>query len=163
MHPMSRRGVLSAGAALAVAACTPGSGDSATPPASSSPAPPPDPDLGLQDDVARQEWDLIALYDAALASPGALDPAQLTLLRDQHREHAAALGSTGPPSSSSGPASSNFPPGGDVRSVLIDAEQKASGARTDSSLVARAPDLVRLLALIAASEAGHAEALRRST
>lgn len=125
---------------------------------------PPDPDLGLRGDVASQEWALVALYDSALATPGTLDPSLLALMRDQHREHAAALGSVEPPAGTStavtGSSSAAPAAGGDVRARLIESEQQAAGARTDACQAARDPDLVRLLALIASSEASHAESLR---
>ena len=164
MHPLSRRAVLSAGVALAVAACSP-SADAPPAPEQSTPSEsPPDPDLGLRGDVAAQEWALVALYDSALATPGTLDPSLLALMRDQHREHAAALGSAEPPAgaptSATGSPSTAPAPGGDVRARLIESEQQAAGARTDACGAARDPDLVRLLALIASSEASHAESLR---
>lgn len=159
MQPVSRRAILAAGATLAAAACSPGTDAAPSPSGSTPEAAPPDPDLGLRSEVAAREWALVALYDAALAAPGAPDPSLLSLLRDQHREHAGALGSSGPEDTASPTPTAT---GVDVRARLIEAEQQAAGARSDACQAARDPDLVRLLALIAASEAGHAESLRGS-
>lgn len=146
---LTRRATLALLVGAGVAACSPG--DNADP----EPSPTPDPDALTREDVAAQEWALVALYDAAIAA----EPGQakaLATLRDQHVEHASALGSTTP--GASAPASAA--PG---RAQLAAAEEEASRARVTSCSRAVDAELARLLALIGASEAGHAAYLRTAS
>lgn len=147
---ITRRAALALLAGGAVAACTPGS-DSG-PDASPSP----DADALTREQVAADEWSLVALYDAALSSQPDL-AAELSTIRDQHVEHAAALGSSTPPSGSA--SASPAPPG---RDALAAAEATAAKQRAQACGSAHDTELARLLALIAASEAGHAAYLKRS-
>jgi len=123
------------GASLIAAACTPAPGPE---PSDNSEAPAPDADAQVRAAVAADEASLIALYDAVIAAHPAL-ASDLAALRDEHREHAEAL------------------------AALTDAEKRAVGQRTAACEAAAAEDLARLTALIAASEAGHAEYLRGLT
>ena len=144
---ITRRTALALLAGGAVTACSPGSGTG--PDASETP----DPDALTREQVIRDEWSLVALYDAALA---AQPNPELSALRDQHAEHAAALGSASPPS-----ASSSAPPA-PSRTALAESEASAAKQRAQACEMAADTDLARLLALIAASEAGHAAFLKRA-
>lgn len=147
---LTRRAALALVVGAGVAACTPG--DNAAP----DPSPTSDPDALTREDVAAQEWALVALYDAAIAAqPG--QAKALATLRDQHVEHATALGSSAPLTS---PSSATTVP--DV-AQLAAAEEEASRARVTSCSRAVEADLARLLALIGASEAGHAAYLRAAS
>lgn len=94
---------------------------------------------------------LIAQYDAAIAAFPALGTT-LRPIRDQHAGHLAALGS---PAGTAGapapaPASSQAALAG-----LSAAEKAAAAMRLSDCLSTSEPALVRILALIAASEASH--------
>lgn len=144
---LTRRAALAIIVGAGVAACTPG-GE-----AGPDPSPTSDPDALTRADVAAQEWTLVAMYDAAIAAqPAKAD--ELAALRDQHIEHAQALGSTAP--SGSALAMGAAPD----RAQLTTAEMDASRDRVSACSRAVEPGLARLLALIAASEAGHAAVLR---
>ena len=155
-HPISRRsfvqGATLAGlSAAALAACTPGS-DSPAPMSSSA-----DPDAGIRDDAAARERVLIALYDAAIVAHPDL-ASDLTAIRDEHAAHADALA---PAPASGSPAVPSAGSAAAALKVLTEAERLATAERTASCEGAASQDLAQLLALIAASEAGHAEYLRR--
>jgi len=144
---ISRRAALAIIVGAGVAACTPAGEPS--PDASSTS----DTDALTRSDVAAQEWMLVAMYDAAIAAqPSKVD--ELTSLRDQHIEHAQALGSAAPGGSAS-PVSA-----APDRAQLVAAELQASRDRVTACSRAAQPDLARLLALIGASEAGHAAFLK---
>ncbi len=113
----------------------------------------------VEQGVATEEAELIALYDAAIAALADSPPdvvGVLTDLRDQHAAHRDALGgSTAEPTAPSAP--------GTVAAVidgLIDAEREASRARIRSCTDADDPELARLLVFVGASEASHVPALR---
>jgi hypothetical protein len=142
------------GASLVAAACTPAPGPE---PSNSSDAPAPDADAQVRAAVAADEASLIALYDAVIAAHPAL-ASDLAALRDEHREHAEAMGVT--PTSAAAPVVGSRT---EALAALTDAEKRAVAQRTAACEAAAAEDLARLTALIAASEAGHAEYLRGLT
>lgn len=150
---LTRRGALALLAGAGAAVLT-GCGSGATLAASTSSAAP-DPDAEVVAATTADEATLIALYDAAIAAnPGQAGP--LGVIRDQHAQHLQALGTTGAQTASSA-ASASVAPG---IPALIAAEQAAAESRTQACGTASDTDLARLLALIAASEAGHAQSLR---
>ena len=103
--------------------------------------------------AAAAESDLIALYDAAIATgPGEDRSLLFTALRDQHIAHREALGGA-----SDAPAPTRAPDLG----ALITAERQAARDRIRSCVDADDPEIARVLALIAASEAAHVPALRQ--
>ena len=144
---LTRRAALALLVGAGVVACSP------TSDAGPTPSPTADPDAQTRAEVAAQEWALVALYDAAIAAQPA-QAAELSLLRDQHVEHATALGSS--TASASATATGPAPD----RATLTAAEEEASRSRVTACARAVQPDLARLLALIGASEAGHAAFLR---
>ena len=148
---LTRRAALALLAGATVAACSPG-GDSDGATAT------PDPDAAIREQVAEQEWSLVALYDAVIAAQPALAD-DLGALRQQHVDHANALGSASPPASSASPSA--VPNAPEVaRATLIEAEAAAVRERTQACQATVGAEPARLLALIAASEAGHAAYLR---
>ena len=148
---LSRRAVLAIVAGVGVAACSPASdGGDAT--AS------PDGDATVTAQVCAQEWELVGLYDAAIAAQPSLASA-LAPIRPQHADHAAALGSTSPPPPSTS-LTPSFATEGSTRSALAEAETAASRDRARACQAVVSAEPARLLALIAASEAGHAAYLR---
>jgi hypothetical protein len=113
----------------------------------------------LRATTAAAENELIALYEATIAAHASL-AASLAPLAEQHREHRAALEPGIEPDPGvlpTAPVISADP--GTAVTEIIAAERSAADARTVDCEQARADDLARLLALIAASEASHAEAL----
>ncbi|MFM8773679.1 MAG: hypothetical protein ACKOFP_07545 [Actinomycetota bacterium] len=146
---MTRRTALALLAGAGLAACTSG-GDS-----DADTSPTADPDAATRAEVVAQEWALVALYDAAIAASPS-NSRDLAVLRDQHVEHAGALGSSAATSSSASSAAAPTPD----RAQLAVAEAEASRARVTACARAVQPDLARLLALIGASEAGHAALLK---
>ena len=159
---VSRRSLLAlaAGAAVAVAGC---SSDPAPVPSSSSP---PDPDEALAATVASDESQLIELYDATIAAFPAL-AAMITTIREEHAAHVEAVRPQGATPPTTTPSASTAPVVAGTQQValanLIDAERRATGQRTQACEVAGSTHTARLLALIAASEAGHVEFLRRAS
>jgi hypothetical protein len=155
--PLSRRALLSgsalAGAVLLVGACT----SAPSPAPTVSPDPGPDPDEQVRAGVAADEAQLLALYDAVIAAHPAL-AASLTAIRAEHAEHAAAMGVSATP-----PAPPAVGSRAEAVAALIAAEQQAIAQRTVACEASAEGDLARLTALIAASEAGHAEFLRGLT
>lgn len=138
------------------------------PTGSEAPAPEPDADAQVRLDVAAGEAAIIGLYDAVLAAyPGLAD--DLAPLREEHLAHAAAMGdpiAPSPGSTDAGPADVGPTDVGSqpqALAALIDAEQKAVAQRTSACETSSEEQLARTIALIAASEAGHAEFLRRIT
>lgn len=138
------------GASLVVAACSP----SPSPEPSDSTSPTTDPDAQVRGDVASAEAALIALYDAVIAAHPAL-ASDLSAVRDEHAAHAEAMG-VAPSTTIAQPVGSRS----EALATLTDAEQQAIAQRTAACESASGADLVRLTALIAASEAGHVEYLR---
>lgn len=157
VHRLSRRAALGLIGAMALTACTSTSEDassSQTAPSSSS-----DPDAELAARVGAQEWALITAYDQTISAHPEL-ATLLTPLRDQHREHADALGQAQPAVDTPiAPAA-----GSATQAVadLLAAERVAVAERTTACAESSAAAMAELLALIAASEAGHVEFLRRS-
>lgn len=150
----TRRALFGWGAALAVgglAACTSTSPEPAPTTSGEPTQAPSDPDADLLAAAARDEVGLIAAYDAAIAAGGG---ALLELIRDQHREHLAALG-VDPGPATGAPASPS-------RADLAALERAAGDARAVDAATAQAPESIRVLALIRASEASHAAALNGS-
>jgi len=145
-RPTSRRAFLvsvgTIGTAALVASC---GSDSPTPVAlESDPAAPGDVHVA-------SELELIALYSAITqAFPDLAGP--LTPIADQHREHARALGyrADAPLGALQIPPTSR-----QALRQLIDAEERAARDRQEGCAVEPEPERVRLLALIAASEATH--------
>lgn len=101
------------------------------------------------------ELDLIATYEASIAARPDLAPT-LTLILDQHREHAQALEvaqTEAPPPAPRAPGAAVDPNG------LRELERRAAGLRAGACVRAGNPELARLLALIGASEAQHVAVL----
>lgn len=116
-----------------------------------------DSDDQLREDVAAQEAQLIAAYDATLAKfPSLTD--RLKPFRDQHVEHKQKM----VPGESSTPTVT-APTIPNSQSAAIRAlragERAAVSDRVTSCEKANASDLARSLALIAASESQHSAAL----
>jgi hypothetical protein len=107
-------------------------------------------------EVTASEQDLIDRYDCVIAAFPALGT-PLAALRDQHRQHAAALSGASPGSSASvtAPASEQA-----ALHMLITAEREAMHQRIAACMAAQDPALARTLAFIAASEGSHVPALR---
>ena len=102
----------------------------------------------------------MSLYDAAIAAQPSL-AAELAPMRQQHVDHAAALGTPSPAATSSATsAAPAFSSTAAARAGLIEAEAAASRDRARACQSAIGAEPARLLALIAASEAGHAAYLR---
>lgn len=156
---LSRRALLAGSAIVGAtlvtgAACT--SGPEPEPAPTSSP--PADQDAALRTAVGAQEADLIALYDATMqAHPGLA--ASLAAIRDEHAAHAESMASVAPSTQPAPIAATR----GEALAALIAAEQQAIALRATACEEALDPELARLTALIAASEAGHAEFLRSIT
>jgi hypothetical protein len=148
---LTRRALLGGSAALAagvLAACT----SDPTPVPSDSPSPTADADAQVRVSVADGEAQLIALYDAVLAAhPG--------LAADLEPLRADAVAATPTPAGPA-PTVGSRP---QALAALIEAEQQAVAQRTGACEASTAADLARTVALIAASEAGHAEFLRGIT
>ena len=145
---VSRRAVLVAASGIAGAGVLAACGDGI---AASGPA-----DDPIATEVAAAEQALIAQYQAFIAAFPQLN-AELAPILDQHADHLKALGVTGP--STQAPVAAS-----DARTavaVLADAEREAAKSRRTSCVAATNPELARLLALIAASEASHAPALTK--
>jgi hypothetical protein len=107
-------------------------------------------------EVAAAEQSLIAQYQTFITAFPELS-AELTPLLDQHADHARAIGVKAPASTAPVAAA-------DARTaiaVLADIEREAAKARRASCVAATDPELARIVALIAASEASHAPALTR--
>lgn len=101
------------------------------------------------------ELDLIAVYQATIAARPDL-ASVLTVILDQHREHARALEVTeadAPTPAPRAPAAA-LDLGG-----LRELERRAAGLRAGACVRAGNPELARLLALIGASEAQHVAVL----
>jgi hypothetical protein len=156
---LPRRTLLAALGAIAAGALGAGCERDRRGSATGTPSPaPPDPLLA---DLA-DERDLLARYDAVAAAHPAL-ASRLAPLRDDHREHAAALAralgdaAPGAPSDSV-PAPTPGTPGAAL-AALATAERDAARRNTRSCLTAPA-DRAALLASIAACEATHEVLLR---
>lgn len=105
------------------------------------------PDAQQADELA-----LIAAYDAALQDATGPQRDVLRQFRDEHVAHLTALGWRGLPSA----RPSQAPP---TPSQLIRAERRAARDRTAAARSAQDPQSAQVLALIAASEAQHADRL----
>lgn len=103
------------------------------------------------DPEAASELQLIALYVATVAAFPELE-AVASPIAEQHREHARALGASVDTPQESVSVADTIAAAIDQ---LIAAEQQAARARQDACAMATEGDRVRLLALIAASEASH--------
>lgn len=150
---LTRRTLLGSAGAVVLAGCTGGGGAGPT----SGSADPGDDDR-IRADTASDEAALIALYDAVIARLPDLADA-LSPLRDQHAEHLAALGADGP-------ASPEADSPGSVPAALKElsaAERKAADQRMGAAVAASDEELIRLLALISASEASHVAALQQAS
>jgi hypothetical protein len=122
-----------------------------------APPVPPSPSGVDEDATVVDEQALIGRYEATAAAHPALAEA-LAPLADQHRAHLAALGSPDAP----GRPPTEVPalPSAAL-AALVQAERSASRQRIDACVAAESGDRARLLAFIAASEAGHVAALTR--
>ena len=153
---ISRRAIV-AGLALspfALIACGASGGQGSTSGATSSPPTgSPEPDEAIRATCATAEADLIALYDATLATFP--DTAGLSTIRDEHAAHLDAFGVSGNPAATPIVAKSQS----QALKDLQKAEQAAAEARTTDCVAVGDAALARLIALIAASEAAHAVAL----
>lgn len=155
---LTRRSVLAGSAVAGLALLVGCTSDPAPAPSGSSSQPEPDADAPVRASVASDEAAIIALYDAVLAAYPGLS-ADLAPLRDEHIAHAEAMASP------TGPAATPAAPGSQPRALaaLIEAEQQAIAQRTSACEASTGADIARTIALIAASEAGHAEFLRGLT
>lgn len=153
-RPTSRRALLvgagTVGAALLVSSC-----------GTDSPAP-----VALETDPAaptdtqgESELRLIALYAAVMQAFPDLNLA-LSPIADQHREHARELGQPADASVAGIQVPATV---GQALRLLIEAEEQATRERQDGCATESSPEKVRLLALIAASEASHVPELSRIT
>jgi hypothetical protein len=154
---VTRRALLG-GSAVVTAAVLVGCSSEPEPKPSDSPTPEPDADAQVRARVASDEIAIIALYDAVMAAHPDLSP-ELMPLRDEHAEHRDAVGDASATTSPT-PAVGTRP---QAIAALIEAEQRAVAERTTACEAAAGTDVARLVALIAASEAGHAEYLRGLT
>lgn len=161
---MHRRQVLAlvpgAGLVAALAACT---GSGSDPPI---PGGPDDPDDPVRATVSDSERALISRYDATLTRHPDLAPT-LATLRDQHQDHLAAV--AGPDATAAAATDASATAAavpatatGAVR-ALAAAERAAAKERGEACEAAAGAELARLLALVAASEAGHAAYLQATT
>ena len=135
-----------------VAAC---SSDDA--PETSTPAPAPTAGPTVAQQVSLDEAAIIALYDAVISTlPDGDTRARpvLVAIREQHQQHLAALDQADAPASEGAPAAPA------TIATLVDAERAAARGRIRSCTEAQEPELARVLAFIAASEASHVPALR---
>lgn len=151
---LTRRALLGGSALMAaglVAACT----AAPAPGPTQAPTPDVDPDTEVTAALAADEAALIDLYDAVMTAHPALTP-ELATLRDEHVAHADAVGAS-PTASPSAPAVGSR---AEALAALLAAEEQAVAQRTAACEAASATELARLAALIAASEAGHAQFLR---
>lgn len=150
---LTRREILGGSVLLGVlVACT---SDPSPGPTATTSAPGPDPDAAVRADVAQQEADLIALYDATVTAHPDLTES-LAVIRAEHAAHAEAMGVGATAATPASVASVR----GQALADLIAAEQQAVALRTAACEACAESDLARITALIAASEAGHAEFLR---
>ena len=165
----TRRTVLAALglAPLALATACTGSTPDDVDPSGATPSPTgpsTDPDAAVLETAAAGERDLVAAYDAAMAAFPELT-ISLALLREQHLAHAAALGPGPSPSASGSTAPAPAAPPTSATAALeglLAAERAAADARTQECGQASGLEAARLLALIAASESSHVEALARA-
>jgi hypothetical protein len=174
------RGSAAVAAGLVLAACT---GEPAPPPSPAPSTSPTDPDDGVRAAAAAAEARLIAAYRDALAAAPALG----AVLRPVLAHHEAHLASVAPSTASpaatpdaaaSTPSTSGSPsepseggepvPGSPTTQAegpaarlraLAELEARAVGEATRACNGATHPALARVLCLIAASEAQHAEVL----
>jgi hypothetical protein len=109
------------------------------------------------DQVALSEATLIAVYSAVSAAHPTLAES-LAPIADQHREHLVALGYPELPSVPTQQSAQNR---SSAIEQCISAEIRAAEARQASCQSTEDPEMVRLLAIIAASEASHAPELER--
>lgn len=148
---LTRRDVLAAGLSMSgtalLGACAASAPESAS-------EPPPGGDDVLRRDVAAAEQALIRQYEAAIASASDALAPLLTRIRDEHVEHLTSMGGTVT-------SATPFAAPGTV-DALRAAERDAARMRRTAAVAAADGELARLLALIAASEAGHAVALREA-
>ena len=148
--PTTRRALLAGAGALGlagvIASC---SSDQPAPVALDTPSP------QERDSELTSELGLIALYSATNEAFPDLAPLA-SPIADQHREHARALGSEVDADRS--PVTVPDSARGAIRQ-LIAAEERAARERQDACAVESSAERLRLLTLIAASEASHATAL----
>ena len=150
----SRRAVLAATGALALAACLPEE--------NAEPARP-DPDLRLRRRAAREVRRLAAAYAAVTAAFPATS-AQLGPLAAEHEAHVTALeGPTPVPSISRSPSASpsapRVPPTREQAVAWLAGSERAAARRRAAECLEAGPDLARLLASVGACEAAHAALL----
>lgn len=114
---------------------------------------------GPASDVAAEERQLIALYDATISELPAGPSPERTLLERIRGEHAAHLSAL---TDASGPTEESVDLATAPVSLrdLIGAERRATRSRVSACVETSDPELARVLALIGASEAGHVAALR---
>lgn len=160
----------SVGVGVGLAACT--SSQEPLVPTTGPPQPDPteDADASLRAVVRADEQALIGLYAQAIAAYPELND-RLRPVVEQHQQHFDALNTDDGSPSGESPANPDQTDGSDVSTplptndvvsalaTLSNAERAASDQRTESCVSAQSTDLTRLLALIAASEASHAQAL----
>ncbi|RKS77391.1 hypothetical protein CLV35_1077 [Motilibacter peucedani] len=155
----SRRALLLAAGAAALAGCT---GRSAPPRPTPAPV---DPDEALREAARTREAGLVAAHEAAVAARPEL-AARLAPLLAHHREHLAALGGTSSPaptgSAPAGAGASTAPgtrPSAATALARLRAAEAAAGTAALRTLPAASPRLRPLLASVGACEAAHAALL----
>lgn len=157
---LTRRQGLMAAATVAGAAVLAACSSDATPSGSSAAAASASADPAITDEIA-----LLALYDRTIAALPDL-ARYLAPIRDQHAQHVTALGGSpdlGSAGATAGTASAAPGIAADPTAAittLIDAERSAAKQRIDASVDATAPERVRTLVFIAASEASHVPTLK---
>ena len=142
------------GVALIAVGCTSTADPDSSSASGTDPAPAPEADAAVRAGVAADEAALIALYDAVIAAHPDL-AGDLTPLRDEHVAHAESMGAL-----ESAPVPAGVGTRAQALAAIREAEQRAVAERTASCEECTTADLARLTALIAASEAGHAQFLR---
>ena len=153
---LSRRSLLMAAALPAgvgvLAAC---GGDAAVPePVEVRPSAPEAPEENLLDELG-----LIGAYLGVIAEFPELR-GTLSTIADQHRAHARELGASEEQLTAIEPIIPTAVRRGPAITELISRERAAGDMRADSALRAAAPDQVRTLTFIAASETSHIPELR---
>jgi hypothetical protein len=147
-----RRRVLQAGAIVALAALG-GAG------CDRSDAPMPEPEETGPDEQQADELALIAAYDDALANAGPAARREYLRIRSEHVAHLLALGWEQPVPSPS--PETTAPAVSGARRRLARAERFAARSRREAAVIAGDAEQAQILALIAASEAQHVDALEK--
>lgn len=159
LHRRSLLGLAAAAVAVPIVAGCTSTPDPLPPPPAPTDTPDTSDDSAVRDAAAMAEATLIARYAATIdAHPGLAGV--LTPIADQHHAHRRALLGNNAAGDDDGSVIGPISPDPTAAIAdLVSAERAAAEARTGDCDQAQQVDVIRLLALIAASEASHAEAL----